>query len=87
MMASRDSIERSSSEFGGAGGPPVEVESYAPTSFASVDDGVAQSSTDQVSTVFDGVLRSDVRPNHYSIRITSWLTSEFRLGLAPYSDD
>ncbi|MCJ1396274.1 hypothetical protein MMC18_009163 [Xylographa bjoerkii] len=59
-MASRDSIERSSSEFGGPGAPPLGVESHGTTSFAGVDGDGIQPSTDDSSAIFDRVLRSDI---------------------------
>ncbi|MCJ1403893.1 hypothetical protein MMC11_007116 [Xylographa trunciseda] len=59
-MDSRDSIERSSSEFGGTGAPPSGVESHATTSFPSVDGDDIQPSPHDATAIFDRVLRSDI---------------------------
>ena len=60
-MASRDSIERSSSEFGGSGVPPLDVETRATDSVAGLDGVDRKSSTTDSSAIFDNVLRSDVK--------------------------
>ncbi|MCJ1294874.1 hypothetical protein MMC34_006433 [Xylographa carneopallida] len=59
-MASRDSIERSSSEFGGSGVPPLDVETRATDSVAGLDGVDRKSSTTDSSAIFDNVLRSDI---------------------------
>ena len=62
-MASRESIERSSSEFGGSGVLPLETEIHATNSFAGIDEVDAHSSTDESTAIFDRVLQSDVKLN------------------------
>ncbi|MCJ1421241.1 hypothetical protein MMC32_007603 [Xylographa parallela] len=59
-MATRESIERSSSEFGGSGGPLPGAEVHATTSFAGIDGVDTQSSTNDSSAIFDMVLQSDI---------------------------
>ncbi|MCJ1288349.1 hypothetical protein MMC26_007704 [Xylographa opegraphella] len=58
-MASRESIERSSSEFGTSGAPLGAV-THATTLSADIDGVDAQSSTIESSAIFNRVLRSDI---------------------------